>query len=106
MLNVRSKPLRVDGTLACVLEDGEEVAGSSGGDEQMPDEMTLLVVFTSIIEHIGVGGLHQQNLSQLNDLMTFLPKHSSNFGWHVVIQRGLHSPALICRAMRASISTL
>lgn len=34
-------PVRADGTLACVPEDGEEVAGSSGGDEQMPDEMAI-----------------------------------------------------------------
>ena len=27
--------------LACVPEDGEEVAGGSGGDEQMPDEMAI-----------------------------------------------------------------
>jgi hypothetical protein len=27
--------------LACVQEDGEEVAGGSGGDEQMPDEMAI-----------------------------------------------------------------
>ena len=27
--------------LACVPEDGEEVAGGSGGDKQMPDEMAI-----------------------------------------------------------------
>ena len=27
--------------LSCVPEDREEVAGSSGGDEQMPDEMAI-----------------------------------------------------------------
>jgi len=40
----RSHPIfrgRGRGGLACVPEDGEEVAGGSGGDEQMPDEMAI-----------------------------------------------------------------
>jgi hypothetical protein len=34
--------------LACVPEDSEEVAGSTGGDEQMPDEMAITELFGQV----------------------------------------------------------
>ena len=36
-----AKARRKEAPLGCVPEDGEEVAGRSGGDEQMPDEMAI-----------------------------------------------------------------
>jgi hypothetical protein len=62
------------------------------------------ILLPSVPEHLEIGRLDRQDLSQFGDLVLFLTQHPSNFGRYVMVEEELHNSELICRATNVSIS--